>query len=209
MPFLSTLNMFVVRVLTLFFLVPQSQKQHLDRVVRTLVFHGTTPPYIYGPSRAKTKWNGSATGSFIIYRPNSHENIGRFDPNPKNGMLPSNISLDFPRNYGPFRGQHPSPSIFCIPCPGIVRGGHTSQLFGHFGVRGVVVVPRHKSQAVGSSKVELGFPNIGGDDGDKIGAARSPSDKTPQARMTKQGKNHHDLFSWQSIAKSSDKLMAT
>ena len=43
----------------------------------------------------------------------------------------------------------------------------------------MVVVPRHKSQAVGSSKVELGFPNIGGDDGDKIGAARSPNDKTP------------------------------
>jgi hypothetical protein len=171
----STLNMVRGSGLDPFFLVPQSRKQHLDRVVRTLVFHGTTPPHIYGPSRAKTKWNGSGTGSCIIYRPNSHENIGRFDPNPKNGMLPSNISLDFPRNYGPFRGQHPSPSIFCIPCPGIVRGGHTSQLFGHFGgVRGVVVVPRHKSQAVGSSKVELGFPNIGGDDGDKIGAAPVP-----------------------------------
>ena len=139
------------------------------------------PPLTYtaqvGP---KPNGTGLAQGRLLYIVQTLTENIGRFGSNPKNGMLPSNISLDFPRNYGPFRGQHPSPSIFCIPCPGIVRGGHTSQLFGHFGgVRGVVVVPRHKSQAVGSSKVELGFPNIGGDDGDKIGAARSPNDKTP------------------------------
>jgi hypothetical protein len=107
----------------LFFLVPQSQKQPSDCVVQTLVFHGTTPPYIYGPSRAKTKWNGFWTGWFIIFRPNSHENIGHFEPDPKNGMLPSHISLDFPRNYGPVHGGHPSPYIFRFPRLGIVMRG--------------------------------------------------------------------------------------
>jgi hypothetical protein len=70
----------------------------LNPVVRSHGLHGTTPPYIYGPSRAKTKWNGSWTGWFIIFRPNSHENIGHFEPDPKNGMLPS-----------PARGAHPLP----------------------------------------------------------------------------------------------------
>ena len=102
----------------------------LNPVVRSHGLHGTTPPYIYGPSRAKTKWNGSWTGWFIIFRPNSHENIGHFEPDPKNGMLPSHISLDFPRNYGPVHGGHPSPYIFRFPRLGIVMRGSCIMTLG-------------------------------------------------------------------------------
>ena len=78
-----------------------------------------------------------------------------------------------------FGANTPPHPFFASLVPVLFEGVIHHNSLGTLGVRGVVVVPRHKSQAVGSSKVELGFPNIGGDDGDKIGAARSPNDKTP------------------------------